>query len=79
MASVVKNIAISCVEMIAGLANILVELDSRNDAPASMPPVLPHQLVRLRGRELTDIIRKQKDHVSSRSPLQNEELIEREF
>ncbi|CAI5705317.1 unnamed protein product [Peronospora farinosa] len=66
VASNVKNIVISCVIMIAGLANIEAERDSRNDAADSIPPVLPHQLVRLRGREFTDIIRKQKDRLSYR-------------
>ncbi|CAH0488743.1 unnamed protein product [Peronospora farinosa] len=44
-----------------------------------MPPVQSHQLVRLRSREFTDIIRKQKDRLSSRWTLQNIALIEQNF
>jgi hypothetical protein len=49
MAAFVKSIATCYVNLIAGLANIVAERDSVNDAAESMPPVLPHQLVKLRG------------------------------
>ena len=57
----------------------MAERDSRNDAADSMPPVLPHQLVKLRGRELAEIIRKQRDRLAVRWSLQNIERIEQDF
>ena len=46
------------VELIAGLERIMVERESRNDANDVMLPVLPHQLVKFRGREFAKIIHK---------------------
>ncbi|UIZ27922.1 hypothetical protein KXD40_004506 [Peronospora effusa] len=65
--------------MISGLANIASERDLRKDADETMPPVQSHQLLRLRSREFSDIIRKQKDRLSSRWTLQNIALIEQNF
>jgi hypothetical protein len=56
MAAIVKSIATCSVNLVAGLTNIIAERDSVNDAAESMPPVLPHQLVTLRGREFANII-----------------------
>jgi hypothetical protein len=54
MMPIVKNIAACSVDLIAKIAAIVCERDSRNDAADFMPPVLPHQLVKLRGREFAD-------------------------
>jgi 7,8-dihydro-6-hydroxymethylpterin-pyrophosphokinase len=77
MAAVVKSISTCSVNLIAGLANIVAERDSVNDAAKSMPPVLPHELVKLRGREFANIIVQQKDRLSVRCSLQKLEHIER--
>jgi hypothetical protein len=79
MAAVVKSIATCSVNLIAGLTNIVAERDSVNHAAESMPPVLPHQLVKLRGREFADIILQQKDRLSVVCSLQKMEHIERDF
>jgi hypothetical protein len=76
MAVVVKSIATCSVNLIAGLTNIVAERDSVNHAAESMPPALPHQLVKLRGREFADSILQQKDRLSV---LQKMEHIERDF
>lgn len=78
MASIVKNIATCCVELIAGIASIVAERDSQNDAADAIPPVLPHQLVKLRGREFADIVRLQTERLSSRCSPHEIELIEQE-
>ena len=55
-ALVVNSIVTCFVELVSGLAKIFVERDFRNDAIDVMPPILPRQLVKLRGREFTNII-----------------------
>jgi hypothetical protein len=60
MAVVVKSNETCSVNLIAGLTNIVAERDSANHAAESMPPVLPHQLVKLRGREFANNILQQK-------------------
>jgi hypothetical protein len=52
------------VNLIASLTNTVAERDSVKYAAESMPPVLLHQLVKLRGREFADIIFQQKDRLS---------------
>jgi hypothetical protein len=79
MAAVVKSIAICSVNLIASLTNIVAERASMNHAAESMPPVLPHQLVKLCGREFADIIPQQKDGLSVRWSLQKMEHNERDF
>ena len=79
MAPIVKNIAACSVELIARIASIVCERDSRNDAADFMPPVLPHQLVKLRGREFADVVRLQFDRLSARWSPQHIDIIELEF
>jgi hypothetical protein len=79
MAEVIKSIATCSVNLIAGLANIVAERDSRNDAAESMPPVLPHQLVKLRGQEFANIIIQQKERLSVRWSAKMIDDIERDF
>ena len=79
MTPIVKNIATCCVELIAKIAAIVCERDSRNDAADFMPPVLPHQLVKLRGREFSNVVRLQFDRLSACWTPQHVELIELDF
>ena len=44
----------------------------------AIPPILPHQLVKLRGREFADIVRLQTERLSSRWSPHEIELIEQE-
>jgi hypothetical protein len=75
MTPIIKNVAICSVEMMAKIANIVAERDSRNDAADFMPPVLPHQLVKIRGRGFADIIRLQTERLSNFWSPQDIELI----
>ena len=80
MMPIVKNIAACSVDLIAKIAAIVCERDSRkNDAADFMPPVLPHQLVKLPGREFADIVRLQIDRLSSHWSPQHIEHIELNF
>jgi hypothetical protein len=63
MAEVIKSIAICSVNLIAGLERIVAKLDLRNDAADFMPPALPHQFVKRRGREFAEIVAKQKERL----------------
>ena len=47
MMPIVKNIPACSVELIAKIAAIVCERNSQNDAADFMPPVLPHQRVKL--------------------------------
>ena len=79
MAFTIKNLARLSVNLIAAIARIVAERDSRNDAAEVMPPALPHQLVKLRGREFSDIVRRHAARLSVHWNAQSIELIEQEF
>jgi hypothetical protein len=79
MAPIIKSVAICSVEMIAKIPSIVAERDSRNDAADVMPPVLPHQLVKIGGRGFADIIRLQTERLSNFWSPQGIELIEQDF
>ena len=78
-AVVVKSLATCSVKLIAGLARIVAERDSRNDAADAMPPVLPHLFVKLRGQEFADVIRRQRCCLSMRWNMHKIEHIEQDF
>lgn len=54
--AVFKNVAQFLVSTVGGISNIVAAGDSSNEAGSSLPPVLPHQLAKSRGREITAII-----------------------
>jgi len=58
---------------------IVCERDSQNDAADFMPPVLPHQLVKLQGQEFASAVRLQFDWLSACCRPQYVELIELNF
>ena len=49
MMELVKDIAVCTVNLISGVDSVVAERDSSNEAALEMPPVIPHQLVSLRG------------------------------
>jgi hypothetical protein len=78
-ALVVKSDATCSVNLITALASTVVERDSLNIASHSLPPLVPHQLVKLRGLEFADVVLKQKNRLSVRWSSQKIEHIERHF
>ena len=78
-AVVIKSLATCSVKLIAGFARIVAERDSRSDAADAMPPVLPHLLVKLRGREFANVIRRQRCRLSMRWNMHDIERIEQDF
>lgn len=75
----VKGLAVCTVNLIAGVISVVAERDSSNEAAAQMPPVLPHQLVSLRGREFSDILKIQLPRLRSTWSLTDIDIIEQEF
>ena len=60
------NVSKCAVNLIAGLANIVAERNSMNEAAEKVPPVLPHQFLTLRGREFASILQNQRSCLSER-------------
>ena len=63
----------------AGIASIVAERDSRNNAADYMPPVLPHQLVKLQGLDFAGIIQLQFERLKVRWSENDIKLIEQDF
>ena len=63
----------------AGIASIVAKHDSRNDAADYMPPVLPHQLVKLQGRDFAGIVQLQFERLKVCWSENNIKLIEQDF
>jgi len=79
MAELVKGLAVCTVNLIAGVIYIVAERDSSNEAAAEMPPVLPHQIVMLRGREFSDILKVQTPRLRTTCSITEIDVIEQEF
>src|SRR5438046_9878381 len=65
-----------------GISIVQVERDSTNarvSADANIPPVLPHQLVQLCGREFSQIVLKHHEHLREFWTEEDIEQIERDF
>ena len=59
-------------QIVDGITDIQVERDSANLSSETLPPVLPHELVKLRGLDFTAIVTKHLDRLKQ---FWNEELI----
>ena len=79
MVNVIMNIATCSVEVITRIIAICVERDSSNNHTDSMPPVLPHKLVKIRGRGFSQFVRFQMDRLLARWTPYKIELIEQNF
>ena len=79
MTAIVRNIYTLFVELIVLMVGIMAEHGSRNYAADSMPPFLPHQMVKRRGRQFSVIVRLHEDELSTRWKFQYSDCIEQEF
>ncbi|CAK9209291.1 unnamed protein product [Sphagnum troendelagicum] len=79
MAELLKSLAVCTVNLIAGVISIVAERDSSNEAATEMPPVLPHQLVMLRGREFSEILKVQTPRLRTTCSITEIDIIEQEF
>jgi hypothetical protein len=60
------NVSKCALNLIASLENIVAEQNSMNKTAEKVQPVLPHQLVTLRGREFASILKNQRSSLSER-------------
>ncbi|KAG7395565.1 hypothetical protein PHYBOEH_003617 [Phytophthora boehmeriae] len=58
--TMIKDVSASVVNLVAGLTSIS---DSINETCSELPPVLPHELVEMRGRQFTAIIGSQMERL----------------
>jgi hypothetical protein len=79
MAELLKSLAVCTVNLIAGVISIVAERDSSNEAATEMPLVLPHQLVMLRGREFSEILKVQTPRLRTTCSITEIDIIEQEF
>lgn len=66
-------------ELIDGVKSIVAERNSRNEANSTVPPVLPHELVMIRGQDFMGIVREQRARLLSRMSISQVDHIEQEF
>ncbi|GMF36686.1 unnamed protein product [Phytophthora lilii] len=62
--STVSEMARCVVDLVSGLGAILIEIDGTGPELSELPAVLPHELIKLRGRQFTSIIKSQKQRLS---------------
>ncbi|KAE9139534.1 hypothetical protein PF010_g561 [Phytophthora fragariae] len=55
----VSEIATCVVNLVSGLTSITIDIDGVDARSSELPAVLPHELVKLRGRQFTSIVRPQ--------------------
>jgi hypothetical protein len=53
--------------------------DSMNEAAKEIPPILPHMLLKLCGKDFAEILQKQKEHFLKRWTEDEIDAIECEF
>ena len=66
-------------KLISGIESISAERDSTNEAGAALPPVLPYQLEKLRGRDFRVIVRTYHDRLITRWSSSKIDMIEQQF
>lgn len=60
---IVHTIGRLCVSIIDGITDIQTERDSRNNPTDDLPPVMPHQLVKMRENVFSDILRANEERL----------------
>ena len=61
-----QNVSKCVVNLIAGIARVVAEQDSMNEAAKTIPPILPHVLLKLHGRDFAEVLQKQKERLLKR-------------
>ena len=73
------NLGHSVMKLICSIVSISAERDPRNEAEAALPAVLPHELVKLRGRYFRIIVRTHCDRLLTCWSISKIDRIEQEF
>ena len=76
---VVSSIGEFVVHTVDGILDIQAERDNRNQAGEDLPPVLPHELIKLRGKEFIDIVSRHRPHLQHHWEPESLDKLEREF
>ena len=79
MKELYKGLSKCVVNLISGISSVVAERDSMNDAGEALPPVLPHQLVKLRGSEFSQFLRNQNSRLKITFSTVKIDLIELDF
>ena len=79
MTALVKYLSVCTVNLIASVIYVVAERDSSKDAAADMPPVLPHQILSLRRREFSSILKVQTPRLSHRMSTAGIDIIGQQF
>ena len=58
-----QNVLKCVVNLIAGIARVVAEQDSMNEAANKIPPILPHMLLKLCRKDFAEVLRKQKERL----------------
>ena len=74
-----QNVSKCVVNLIAGIARVVAEQDSRNEAANEIPAILPHMLLKLCGKDFAEVLQKQKERLLKRWSEVEIDAIEREF
>ena len=53
-----QNVSKCVVNLIAGIARVVTEQDSMNEAANEIPPILPHMLLNLCGKNFAEVLQK---------------------
>ena len=74
-----QNVSKCVVNLVAGIARVVAEQDSMNEAANEIPPILPHMLLKLCGKDFAEVLWKQKEHLLKRWTEVKIDAIEWEF
>ena len=74
-----QNVSKCVVNLIAGIARVVAEQDSMNEAANEIPPILPHMLLKLCGKDFVEVLRKQEERLLKRWTECEIDAIEWEF
>ena len=74
-----QNVSKCVVNWTAGIARVVAEQDSIYEAANEIPPIVPHMLLKLHGKEFAEVLQKQKEHLLKRWTEVEMDAIEWEF
>jgi hypothetical protein len=74
-----QNVSKCVVNLIAGIARVVAEQDSMNEAANEILSILPHMLLKLCGKDFAEVLQKQKECLLKRWTVVEIDAIEWEF
>ena len=74
-----QNASKCVLNLIASIARVVAKQDSINEAAYEILPILPHMLLKLHGKDLTEVFQKQKEHLLKKWTEVEIEAVEQDF